>query len=191
MDAALHQSVDQLLERTLRSDKEAFGLLYEAMVTPLSRYLIRMSGSKQLAMDVIHDTFVHLWSHRQTIQVHKSGQALLYTMVRNRYLNQRKREARSQSLSDEMDLVRAKYTSSLSDSSGDKVDRDSLASNIVKWIGMLPPRRAEAFLLSRYHALSHEEISRIMDLSERTVNTHIHHALKSLRAHLNDFQKVS
>ena len=191
MHAALEQPVDQLLERTLRSDREAFGLLYEAMVTPLSRYLIRMSGSKQVAMDVIHDTFVHLWSQRQTIQVHKSGQALLYTMVRNRYLNQIKRDARSQSLSDEMGVSRAIPTPTSTDSTSDNLDRTSLASNIAKWIEMLPPRRAEAFLLSRYHSLSHEEISRIMVLSERTVNTHIHHALKNLRAHLNDFQKVS
>jgi RNA polymerase sigma-70 factor (ECF subfamily) len=71
-----------------------------------------------------------------------------------------------------------------------KLDADSLAKKIYKWIDELPERRKEAFVLSRHHDLSHKEISDIMGLSERTVNTHIFLALKHLRAQLDALQKA-
>ena len=50
-----------------------------------------------------------------------------------------------------------------------------------QWIKELPPRRAEAFVLSRFHAMTNREIGEIMGLSKRTVDTHIVHALRHLR----------
>ena len=73
-------------------------------------------------------------------------------------------------------------------SSDEKLDAQDLAEKIEGWIQELPERRKEAFILSRRHEFSHREISEIMGLSERTVNTHIFLALKHLRSKLDALQ---
>ena len=60
-----------------------------------------------------------------------------------------------------------------------------LQRSIHGWIQELPPRRAEAFALSRYNGFSHDEIATIMGVSKRTVETHILLALRELRARLD------
>ena len=67
-------------------------------------------------------------------------------------------------------------------------EASQLKAYLNQWIEELPERRREAFMLSRHHDLSHREISEIMGLSERTVNTHIFLALKHLRKRLDALQ---
>src|SRR5690606_17488812 len=70
-------------------------------------------------------------------------------------------------------------------------DVDLLARHLDQWVAEMPERRREAFLLSRMQGLSHEEIATVMDLTPRTVNTHIVLALKYLRQRLQTLEEVS
>ena len=63
--------------------------------------------------------------------------------------------------------------------------RASLRHLLATWIAALPPRQREAFCLSRYEGLSHDEIAAVMDLAPKTVNNHIVLALQTLRQRLH------
>ena len=63
-----------------------------------------------------------------------------------------------------------------------------LDERLRMFIEQMPDRRREAFMLSRYEGLSHEEIAQVMKLTPRTVNTHIVLALKDLRNRLGALQ---
>jgi RNA polymerase sigma-70 factor (ECF subfamily) len=115
--------------------------------------------SREDALDVTQDVFARLWEMREALAVRVSLQSLLYRMTRNR----------STTPEDDSD--------------------PALQAALRLWIEQLPPRRAEAFTLSRYHDLSHEQISRIMGLSVRTVQTHIVHALRDLRTRMETWNR--
>lgn len=68
--------------------------------------------------------------------------------------------------------------------------QDDRLGPLIKWIDNLPERQQEAFKLSRFEGLSHDEIADIMDVSPRTVNNHIVAALKSLQEKSSEFQKL-
>ena len=70
----------------------------------------------------------------------------------------------------------------------DLLAAEDLRKHIRRWIDALPARRAEAFVLSRDHGLKHHEIAAIMEVSERTVDTHILLALRDLRGRLDALQ---
>ena len=118
-----------------------------------------------------------LWEKRHTLEVRVSLKALLYTMARNKALNAMRNAGRQVKLeqgaageySDNTPGIEQHYAAT------------QLDGYFQRWVKELPPRRAEAFVLSRYHGLSHQEISIIMGLSKRTVDTHIVHALRFLR----------
>lgn len=119
-----------------------------------------------------------LWEDRRTLSVKVSLKALLYTMVRNRALNSLRRNkwiARDKTVEDA-------YNGHEPALSGDaSLEADDLRRHLYAWIADLPERRAEAFVLSRFHGLKHSEIADIMGISERTVDTHILLALRTLR----------
>jgi RNA polymerase sigma-70 factor, ECF subfamily len=129
----------------------------------------------------LQDVFLKLWERRSSIDPESSLQALLYTMTRNACLNVRRRGGYLVRDADDDDGPLARLESDVI-AADQVIDADTLQHRMDSWIQELPDRRREAFLLSRQHDLSHKEISDLMGLSERTVNTHIFLALKDLRA---------
>jgi len=179
-------TMNELAIRALQGDRYAFGELYDVLVDPLSRYLYPMTGSKDMTMDVIHDVFVRLWENRHKIIIKGSARALIYTMARNHSINVLKRSNR---------LVPTDFDSLEPSFQPFAVQPDSDAREFSRtlniWIRELPPRRSEAFMLSRYHDLTHAQIGLVMNLSERTVDTHIQHALRDLKGRLSRLEAKS
>lgn len=184
-DLSENDRIQVWARRSLEGDRGAFEQLYRTMAEPLTRYLMPMLRSKSDTLDVVHDVFVRFWERRKRIALGGSARALLYTMCRNQALNRLKREKRSESMGDEDHQLPFDFNL--------ETERESrhLASLLESWIRDLPPRRSEAFMLSRYHDLTHAQIGAIMNLSERTVNTHIHHALRDLRERVLRYETAS
>ena len=167
------------------SDSRSYSALYDATFDPLLRYAVYYVRDRSIASDILQDVFLKIWRIRREIDPERSLRALMYQMVRNYALNherQRKRHA-TEELEAEHPSVRFDI---LAD---ERLDADVLEGQIRSWIDAMPTRRREAFLLSRYEGLSHEEISMLMDLAPKTVNNHIVLALQDLRDKLREFEE--
>lgn len=163
-------------------DRESFTETFREFYVPLVRYACGITEEAAVAEDVVQEVFTKLWAERQQISVETSLKALLYTMVRNRALNaNRKRKHTAERLRPQ-DMEDRQKGEPKAD---EELETKNLRHRFQKWIQELPPRRKEAFVLSRYHGLSHGEIAEIMEISKRTVDTHIVHALQDLRHRLD------
>ena len=171
-------SFTQWSERLQSSDQRAFSELFEAMHTALLRYAWRFTGDQEAAQDVVQDAFLKVWQIRQDIDPDRSLKALLYTIVRNLSLNHNRAAQHTNGVFPEYDLH------DHAPSADQHLDASMLDKRLRRFIDQMPERRREAFMLSRYEGLSHDEIAQVMDLTPRTVNTHIVLALKDLRKHL-------
>ena len=167
------------------ADPTSFEAVFHRFYAPLLRYARGFAGDDATAADVLQDVFLKLWQDRETLTVQVSLQALLYTMVRNRALNLKRRAARTAADVEVERLLGG--TATPAPSSEAQFQAADLRRVLYRWIGELPPRRAEAFTLSRYHGLRHSEIAAVMGVSERTVDTHILLALRALRSRLDAF----
>ncbi len=164
-------------------DRASFAQLYRTMAAPLVRYARDLLGDEQAAYDVLQDVFLGLWERRHTLAVKKSVRALLYVMTRNRALNVLRANARFAGGGEEA-LAGMGTSASVTET----IDAEMLETKMRVWIGELPPRRSEAFCLSRFHDLTHAEIAEIMGVSRRTVDTHVVHALRYLRDKLEGLE---
>jgi len=184
-----HPDVDALFEqlgRRIRAgDREAFTEVFHALHEPLVRYSRSITGEDSSAYDVLQDVFLKLWERREELIAHTSLRSMLYAMVRNASLNVRRNRMRRGELQEA--TPRREEEAPGADA---RLSAADLSVRIRKWIDDLPERRAEAFRLSRYAGLSHAEIGRIMNVSERTVGTHILLALRYLRSRLDDFEHL-
>ena len=55
----------------------------------------------------------------------------------------------------------------------------------------LPEKRQQVFILSRTEGLSNKEIAQQMNISEKTVEDHVTHAIKHLKKTMKDMGMVS
>ena len=178
MDIDEQVRLDKLAERLRDSDQEAYAEIFQCMHEPLLRYVYRIARDEALALDVLQDVFMKLWEKRMELEIQVSLKALLYTMARNRALNINRKRSRMMYDTELVTENSAEVTESLIEN---EIHTGQLKAYIKTWVKELPPRRAEAFILSRYHAMSNREIGEVMGLSKRTVDTHIVHALRHLK----------
>ncbi len=169
-------------ERLQSSDQRAFSELFEAMHVVLLRYAWRFTGEQEAARDIVQDAFLKLWQIRTNVDPTRSLKALLYTMVRNLALNHKRAAQHTNGAFPEHDLL------DKAPAADQQVEASMLDHRLRRFIEQMPDRRREAFMLSRFEGLSHEEIAQVMNLTPRTVNTHIVLALKDLRNRLGALQ---
>ncbi len=190
-DEARHEGPDALAPPLRLAGAADLTAVYRAYRVLLVGYARRLTGDADVAHDVVQDVFVKLWEKRETLAVETSLQALLYTMTRNRALNDNRRRAHLAADVDVDDVdgetMHAADSFPVPDAA---LEAEDLGRHLGRLIAALPPRRAEAFTLSRFDGLSHAEIARVMDLSVRTVDTHVVHALRDLRRHLDALHAI-
>lgn len=179
-------SLGSISDRIRQSDEDAFDILFRQFYKQLVAYSFRFLKSKEAAKDIVQDVFVKLWDIRQTLHPGRNPSSLLYTMVRNASLNQLKstRWVDIETIPEQEETVEE----------SDIHSHPSIPAVLNDVVKSLPPRQRQAFELSRFSGMSHEEIARTMNCTPRTVNNHIMAALKNLKArlepHLNQLKDL-
>lgn len=164
-------------EEIRRSNRRAFDELFRSVYPQLVKFAISYTKEKSSASDIVQDTFVALWQNRKAVDPEQSLKAYLYRIVRNRslnYLRNRSAEISQPDIIIDDELQTEQEIDS-------RRNTDELSDKFEEWIEQLPERQQEAFELSRFDGLSHDEIAAVMEISPKTVNNHIVAALKQLR----------
>ena len=174
-------------QRLCEDDRAAYAALFDQTYDALLRYVTYITHDQQAAYDVLQDVYLKLWNIRHTIDPDRSLRALLYQMARNYALNHERHRKRHATDALEETTLEPQAASRLSED----LDAQELHHRIQRWIDHMPARRREAFLLSRYEGLSHEQIACLMNLAPKTVNNHIVLALQYLRERLHALEASS
>ena len=181
MENLSEKELETLALEISRSNRTAFDRLFRYFYTQLVHFAFRFTRDKDAACDIVQEAFVSLWNNRETLDPDQSLQAFIYKIVRNRALNyQRDYSSRIVILNDSAEDLKTETEHSNSS--------EHLKDKFKEWINELPDRQREAFELSRYDGLDHEEIAGVMSVSVKTVNNHIVEALRKLRNNYDTYK---
>lgn len=186
----------QLMTLIADGDERAFRELYNLYYTPLAVYANRIVGDLDVALDIVQNLFVGLYSERQRMPQISSIRSYLYQSVHNLSLNEIKHQK----------IVRKHQQDTLKDATSQKannanitednnegansldnatpedlVEYAELQSKIEQAISSLPTQCQLVFRMSRMEEKTNDEIAAELNLSKRTVETQISKALKRLR----------
>ncbi len=173
----------QKLEHNKELTQEIFEIFFRDYFKPLVNFANKFLQNIDNSKEIVHDVFIKLWEKRDTIDMQNSVKSYLYTSVNNRCLN----------------FIRdnKKFTNNLDfDSINTAIDPvDVLTENeiqciIDKTLTQLSPKVRTVFELSRYENLKYKEIAEKLNISVKTVESHISKALKELRNNLKEYLTI-
>jgi len=174
---------EKLVSLLQKGDRTAYTEIYNRYHGPLYIFVYNRIKDREEAKDIIHELFLRLWTEHLQLHVTASLSAYLYTATRNRILNT---IAHKQVANRYIDSFLF-YIDQVDHQSADHLARQNdLQTFIQQEIENLQPRMREVFELSRNTNLSRKEIAQKLGVSEQTVKSHMHNALKILKARLGD-----
>ena len=175
-------SDDNILKNELeKGNQKALVFLMNTYHQPLCMYVFSLSNDYELAKDIVQNVFIKIWDKRKKIQSIKSIKSFLYRSAYNSAIDEWRKDKK-------MLPIEQKHLQALNEIVEDK--NEDLLQNLIKLVRQeiqkLPPRCKETFLLSKEDGLTNIEISNIMNVSVRTVETQMNKGFKILREKLKD-----
>ena len=143
------------------------------------------------AENLVVDSFVYYWEHREDIRSMENLPAYILTVVKHKCLNHIRREKLSADISDRIRSY-AKWDQDVRIASLEACDPKQLFSQEIQQIvertlAGLPVQTRRIFNMRRLDNLPQKEIARLCGVTVKGVEFHIGRALRALRETLKDY----
>jgi RNA polymerase sigma-70 factor (ECF subfamily) len=159
----------QLVAALNDGDAAAFEALYFRHRDWVVNLAHRFTGSEDLALDVMQETFLYLLTKFPGFRLTANLKTFLYPAVKNLSLGARRKAARYQSTESEQNAL------------GEVPSHDSPPDELSAVLAGLSDDHREVLLLRFTDGLSLGEIAAAMDIPLGTVKSRLHNALDTLR----------
>lgn len=170
--------------------EKGFKQVFESFYPRLLRFAGEYVKDKQEAENILQNVFLTLWEKRNTLRADTNLTAYLMTLVKSRCLNYLKHKNIVDAYSKKTQTLHQQESIfnyyAISKFDPEQIDIESLELLVEKAIGELPEQCRKVFELSRYEGLKYKEIAERLNISVKTVETHMSNALKILRINLKD-----
>ncbi|MEL7586796.1 MAG: RNA polymerase sigma-70 factor [Prolixibacteraceae bacterium] len=171
-------------------DQEAYVFLFRKYYVPLCSYSRRYVGRKDVAEEIVSETFFNLWRNRASLEIHSSVKGYLFHAVLNNSLNHLRKLKKEERLEDYFRDASEENIGFMMN--GEEISSDSLilkdlATTIDQAVDRLPPQQQAVFRLKRYEGKKLAEIAAVMGISVKTVEMHLAKAMLTLRKSLKEY----
>lgn len=179
-----------IIERLRQGDEATYIIVFRDYYVPLCNYAKRYLGRKDLAEDIVSETFFNIWKRRISLDIKVSLKSYLFQAVCKNSLNYLRKQKKIVLLDDHLSQYVKDFeifTGSSDDSPSNLLFIKDLEEKIREGVEQLPPQQKTTFKLKRYEGKKNREIAKIMGLSVKTVEMHLAKAMLSLRNYLKDY----
>ena len=169
--------IEEIILRLKKHDKSALDELFGYYYTRLYHFSKSILKIENDIDDILQEVFVKIWLNRLKIGNPETFNAYIFTITKNELLNLIRANIRDQAFRDQLFLrsVAEEYQQQ------SQLEFDEIKAGIDKIVANLPEKRQQVFVLSRTEGLSNSEIALQLNISEKTVEDHITHAIKQIK----------
>jgi RNA polymerase sigma-70 factor (ECF subfamily) len=141
---------------------------------------LKYSKSREVSEEIVEDTFLWIWNHRDTIKNVNSLKPVLFIRMKSYLINAYRATVNAPIFNDFIE-----YAAEISGSeASEKIEYEEFVARLRTAIGTLPKTQRNVVWLSKMDMLSVKEISQKMNLTEQTVRNQLSLGLKRLRVEL-------
>ena len=183
-----------LASRASAGDERAFEQLYQAHAGRVFALCLRMSGSRQRAVELTQDVFVHVWQRLGTWRGESALGSWIYRLTVNLVLTTVRGEQRRgrHEVPDLDELSTHDDGSHMTQPEARKTQGTTPPASVEDSIDLeraiagLPAGARTVFVLHDVEGYRHEEIAKMTGTAEGTCRAQLHRARKLLMAALGD-----
>ena len=167
-----------------KSRKSAFTAFYTTFFQKLLLTSDKYVKDIFVAEEIVQNVFLKIWESPESLEDIKSIKPYLYTAVINASISHINRQKN-------IEQHHLRIAANLTEEYCLDLDEENdLIVLLYNEIEKLPPQCKKIFKLNRFDRLKYREIADQLNLSERTIENHIAHALKVLRIAMLSNEKV-
>jgi len=180
-------SDDQLIERTLAGETEAFGVLVRRWENPIYGLSLRMLGRDEDARDVCQETFISAYRNLRKFRGDSKFSSWLYRIALNACNSRLRRSENGLSQPLEpatTDGATIEYSDPTAEDVAERMQRDQRADLVRRALHSLPAEMRQVILMKEYEELTFNEIAEILQIPVSTVKSRLYTGLQQMRARL-------
>lgn len=178
-----------LLHRiSVDSDKAAFSELFRRYHSKLVSFATCFLPNYEEAEDMVSEVFIRLLQNHAQLRDIENFEGYLYYSVKNQCLNQLKKNKREKKIFTPLDLQDCKTGESTQPL--EQLLTSELRDKIAGCVDRLPHKRRLVYKMIKDDGLKIKEVSKLLDISEKTVKKHLELAVRDLRMEIASYIAV-
>jgi RNA polymerase sigma-70 factor, ECF subfamily len=163
------------LESAQSGKPEAFAILYDFYSEKIYRFIYFRVGHKEIAEDILADTFVKAWQKISQVNSHNAIPSWLYQIAKNNVIDYYRVKKSTVAIEDVANVLEDAAT---------PIDELSLGFDqrrILKTLESLPVEQQQVIQYKFFEDLTNQEIALIMNKTEGAIRVLQHRAITRLR----------
>ena len=168
----------EIISRVLAGHRESFSILIGRYSDPLYRHALGMTGSPDVAEDILQMSFIKAFQHLS--EVRGRFDAWVFRIVANGCKDWLKNIRRTHLSYDEDDQPSSYSTPD------EELDRTELRSDLDRALAQLAPSLREAFVMKHVEGRSYEEMADLLGTTVGALKMRVHRAREALQALLEE-----
>ncbi|MEI7830977.1 MAG: RNA polymerase sigma-70 factor [Prolixibacteraceae bacterium] len=181
------RDIEEIILRLKKDEKSALDDLFDYYYPRLFHFSKSILKIETEVDDILQEVFVKLWLNRQKIGNAETFNSYIFTITKNEVLNLIRTNLRNNSFKNE--LFQRSVAEEFQIQS--QLEFKEVKSGIDQVVSQLPEKRRQIFILSRTEGFSNKEIAQQLNISEKTVEDHITHAIKKIKTSLKEMGVIS
>lgn len=172
----------ELFKLIANGDEVAFATLFKSYAPKLHAFLFSRTHNDTSAEELVQQTFIRLWMHREKLVDVENPNAWIYKVAANECYKM----IRSQMAAERAFSAVADKSTEVDDKEipSEQVQYKELENNLQAAINALPEQRKNVYILNRQHGMNTVEIAKALNISPKTAKNTLAASLKSIRAFL-------
>jgi RNA polymerase sigma-70 factor, ECF subfamily len=168
----------EIINQVLAGNREKFSLLIGRYSDPLYRHALGMTGSPDVAEDILQVSFIKAYQHLP--EVRGRFDAWVFRIVANGCKDWLKNIRRTHLSYDEDDQPSSFSTPE------EELDRTELRSDLDRALAALAPSLREAFVMKHVEGRSYEEMADLLGTTVGALKMRVHRAREALQVLLEE-----
>lgn len=177
-------NIHALLTKTAEGDPEAFRVIFKLYWDFVVANAKRFLKDEDAAHDVSQEVFIRLWIFRQKLADVLNFDGYLNRVLRNAIYDSLKEQIKNYVTIEDCSNILSEIKLH------QQLEAKELEEQISEAIENLPEQMQRAFKLSRFENLTHEQISKVMNISKATSQNYIARAIIHIRKHLSQYARL-
>jgi len=175
-----------LFKKVQNGDVKSLEVLFDRYYNVLCNFAYLFLKNEECAKEIVSELFINIWQKRREIIIRESLKSYLYKSVKNAVISKKRKEKKTERLMEDSNLNNPEFITPET-----LLLRKELEEKVNQLFSDLPLKSGLVFRMKRIVGLRYKEISKILNISEKTVENHMGNAIKKIKVILHEHPELA